>query len=77
MSDIESEIQQLRSAISGILVELAVVKTQVELLRNSVDRQQDLQTQSSQRVPVLLLGAISAAIAAVGVLVSVWMAGGS
>lgn len=65
------DIRELRDMVQVLYVEMAGIKER----QNSFSRFQERTEGQGERVPVLVLGIISAAIATVGVLIQLWIAG--
>lgn len=76
MPDIESELQHLRDEIVRLSGQMIRFEVELASLTKSFDRHEQRQNESNQRVPVLLLGVISAGITAIGVMINAWMVKG-
>ncbi len=72
MPDLEDELLRLREQLTDMSGRLIRMEERVLALCKEMDRRDE----KSQRVPVLLLGAISAASGAVSVLFQLWITRG-
>lgn len=72
MPDLEADLQRLREQLMDISERLIRMEERVLSLCKELDKREE----KSQRVPVLLLGAISATSGAVSVLFQLWITRG-
>ena len=72
MAELETELQNIRNEL--IRISNQVIRNQVIL--DTLVHERDRRESERQRVPVLLLGANSAAITAIGVIANMWIAKG-
>ena len=76
MSDIDSDLKYLREQLIDISNRLIRMEERVISLSRWRDREENNQESKTQRVPVLLLGAIAATSGAVSVLFQLWISRG-
>ena len=73
MAEHDDDVRDLRTTIADIAVRLARVEVKLYSVCDEFRRYEERNNQRGQRVPVLLLGAISATSSAISILFQMWI----
>lgn len=73
MAEHDEDVRDLRTTIADIAVRLARVEVKLYNVCEEFRRFEERSEQKGQRVPVLLLGAISAMSGAISILFQMWI----